>query len=147
MSEKNYCPETDNDPDFEVIETSDTSDEEPDDFDKNLSIGDKINQMIEKEIKEKFSVPDRMAMKPFKELKTKDFSGLSDLEKINAVAKAFWNTGGIDVENILELKMLMVLIGATEQLEGFKDFPRESVYKLLEMIIYHCNKHMETLNV
>lgn len=145
MSEKNYCPETDNDPDFEVIETSDTESE--DDFDKNLKLGDKINQMIDKEIKDKFSVPDRMSMKPFEDLKTESFKTLTDLEKINKVAKAFWDTGGIDVENILELKMLMVLIGATEQLEGFKEFPRDSVYKLLEMIIYHCNKHMETLNV
>lgn len=145
MSEKNYCPETDNDPDFEVIETSDTESE--DDFDKNLKLGDKINQMIDKEIKDKFSVPDRMSMKPFEDLKTENFKTLTDLEKINKVAKAFWDTGGIDVENILELKMLMVLIGATEQLEGFKEFPRDSVYKLLEMIIYHCNKHMETLNV
>lgn len=146
MSEKNYCPETDNDPDYEVVETSDTESEE-DEFDKNLKLGDKINQMIDKEIKDKFSVPDRMSMKPFEDLKTESFKTLTDLEKINKVAKAFWDTGGIDVENILELKMLMVLIGATEQLEGFKEFPRDSVYKLLEMIIYHCNKHMESLNV
>ena len=155
MSCEDYCPEVHNDPSYELVDNSDTSsseeaDEVPtqeDTFDKDLSKGDKINEMIKKEIKDKFSVPDRMAMKPFKELKTKDFSGLSDLEKINAVAKAFWNTGGIDVENILELKMMMVLIGATEQMEGFKDFPREEVYKLLEMIIYHANKHMEILNV
>ena len=38
MSEKNYCPETDNDPDFEVIETSDTSEEEEEEFDKNLKL-------------------------------------------------------------------------------------------------------------
>ena len=82
--------------------------------------------------------------KPIQDVSFKD---LSTDAKIKLVAKAFWDTGGIEMENILELKMLMVLIGATEQLEGFKDFPREQVYKLLEMIIYHANKHMEILNV
>ena len=148
MSVENYCPEVHNDPDFEVIETSDTSSEE-DPFDKDLKLGDKMNEMIKKEVADKFKedVPDRMSSNAFKEINSEAFNSLSDLDKINAVAVAFSKTGGIQMENILELKMLMVLIGATEQLEGFKDFPREQVYKLLEMIIYHANKHMEILNV
>ena len=103
--------------------------------------------MIKKEVNEKFKVPDRMDHPAFKEIRTSEFDKLSEEEKINKVAIAFHQTGGIDISNILELKMLMVLIGATEQLEGFKNFPRDEVYRLLDMIIYHANKHMESLDV
>ena len=138
MSVEDYCPEVHNDPrfedpDFEVVETSDTESDVEGDIIKEC---DEISKKGKKYDSERF-----------KSLKGKEFEKLDNTDKINKVAKAFWDTGGIDVENILELKMLMVLIGATEQLEGFKEFPRDSVYKLLEMIIYHCNKHMETLNV
>ena len=144
MSEENYCPEIDNDSDFEVV-SSDSDDS--DSFDKELKLGDKINDMIKKEVADKFKVPNRMEMPAFIALKDVNFKSLTNEEKINKVAVAMWKTGGIDMENILELKMLMVLIGATEQMEGFKKFPREEVYKLLDMIIYHCNKHMKSLDI
>ena len=155
MSCEDYCPEIDNhelnenpDEDYEPSDNSSSASEaEEDKFDKDLKLGDKINEMIKKEINEKFSVPDRMKDPAFLALNTLDFKNLSEQEKINKVAVAFWKTGGIDMENILELKMLMVLIGTTEQMEGFKNFPREPVYKLLEMIIYHANCHMKSLDV
>ena len=171
MSCEDYCPEVHNDPDFEVVDCSDTSSSETegmdcgqcfdcstnkdciakkneeDQFDKDLSKGGKINEMIKKEMADKMKVPDKTLHPSWNAVKDVSFKDLPDDAKIKLVAKAFWDTGGIEMENILELKMLMVLIGATEQLEGFKDFPREQVYKLLEMIIYHANKHMEILNV
>ena len=154
MSCEDYCPEVHNDPDFEVVDCSDTSSSEnepepaeEDQFDKDLSKGGKINEMIKKEMADKMKVPDKTLHPSWKPIQDVSFKDLSTDAKIKLVAKAFWDTGGIEMENILELKMLMVLIGATEHLEGFKDFPREQVYKLLEMIIYHANKHMEILNV
>ena len=145
MSCEDYCPEVHNDPDFEVVETSDTDSEvfEPEPEPEESP----IQEMIKKEMADKMKVPNKGEHPSFKALNDTSFKDLPDDEKIKLVAKAFWDTGGIDMENILELKMLMVLIGATESMEGFKNFPREQVYKLLEMIIYHANKHMEILNI
>ena len=142
MSVENYIPERDNDPDYEIVSNSDSSSDEEAEVKST-----KINKMIKKEISEKFKVPNRAEHPSFKALNDVSFKDKAEEDKIKLVAKAFWDTGGIDMENILELKMLMVLIGATESMEGFKQFPREAVYKLLEMIIYHSNKHMEILNI
>lgn len=115
---------------------------------KAKKIGEKVDKMIKEEVNKNFKVPDRIGMEAFQELvKDPNYKNLTEEEKINKVAIAFWRTGGIDVSNILELKMLCVLIGATEQLEGFKNFPRQAVYQLLDMIIYHANKHMESLDI
>ena len=174
MSCDNYCPEVHNASDSEDTEDSDfnvesmSSEESKEDCgqcwdcEKNkdcpakiseatLSVKrkleDKVQKMIKKEVDEKFKVPDRMDHPAFKDIRTAEFDKLTDEEKIVKVAIAFHKTGGIDISNILELKMLMVLIGATENMEGFKEFPRNEVYRLMDMIIYHANKHMESLDI
>ena len=147
MSCEDYCPEVHNaseseDSDYEVQSVPSSSSEEELKEKEN-----KINNMIKEEVDKKFKVPDRMDHPAFKEIRTAEFDKLTEEEKINKVAVAFHKTGGIDISNILELKMLMVLIGTTEQLEGFATFPREEVYRLLDMLIYHANKHMESLDI
>jgi len=107
----------------------------------------KVQKMIKEEVDKNFKVPDRMDHPAFKEIRSPEFNKLTEQEKIDKVAIAFHRTGGIDISNILELKMLMVLIGATENMEGFKEFPRQEIYRLMDMIIYHANKHMESLDI
>ena len=110
MSCEDYCPEVHNDPDFEIVETSDTSSNEEQDeaAEVKKKLENKVQNMIKKEVNEKFKVPDRMDHPAFKEIRTSEFDKLSEEEKINKVAIAFHQTGGIDISNILELKMLMV---------------------------------------
>jgi hypothetical protein len=107
---------------------------------------------VEKEIKEEC---DKVAEtqkkyvndKNFKELNTKGFEKLSNDERILKVAKAVKECGGISVENILELQQLIRLIMATPNLEGFDKYPINETLKLLEMIIYHANCHINSLDI
>lgn len=165
MSCDNYCPEVhnaseseDSDYNVESISSEDCGQcwdcEENKDCPAKIKeeevkkkLQEKIDSMIKKEVNDKMKVPDRMEHPAFKELKNPDFHKLKEIDKINKVAVAFHKSGGILVENILELKMLMVLIGATEQLEGFKEFPRKEVIGILEMVLYHANKHIESLDI
>ena len=145
MSSDPYCPEIHNasdtdDSDYEVESVS-SSDEE---IQKKA---DKIQKMIKEEIdKQVQPVKNYKDSKEYKKL-VEDFPSLNDEEKINRFAIFLNRNGGIDVNNIIELKQLVILIGATEHLEGFKDFPRAECYKMLEMMTYHTNKHLEILDV
>tara|TARA_R110002012_G_scaffold24851_3_gene82609 strand:- start:1538 stop:2065 length:528 start_codon:yes stop_codon:yes gene_type:complete len=175
MSCVDYCPEVHNaseseDSDYEVQSLpSEPSSPEADkedcgqcwDCEENKDCPAKLNDLKEKEnkiqkmikeevdklVKPKVDLRETKEFKSLNNMTEEDKSKLSDLEKINLVAVAIHKNGGINVENIIELKQLVILIGATEQLEGFKDFPRDSVFKLLEMIIYHANSHMATLDI
>ena len=160
MSCDNYCPEVHNasdseDSDYNVESVSSEDCGQCWDCEKNKDcpakikekLEDKVQKMIKKEVDEKFKVPDRMDHPAFKDIRTAEFDKLTEEEKIVKFAIAFHKTGGIDISNILELKMLMVLIGATENMEGFKAFPRNEVYRLMDMIIYHANMHINSLNV
>jgi len=135
MSCDPYCPEIDNASDDESI---------------SIEIKDKVEEIkkeIEKEI-DKIVKPD-INFKDTDDYKNlvKDFEekDLTDAEKINQFARFIYNNGGISFNNIIELKQLCILVGATEQLEGFKDFPRENVLKMLEMLVYHTNEHLNIL--
>ena len=154
MSCEDYTPEIHNhplneNPDDDYEPSSSEESELIDDFDTQKIMGDKINDMIKEEVSTKFasSHPKMKDAKEFQYLKTEEFKKLSNDEKIKAVAVAFNRHGGINVSNILELKMLIVLIEATEQMEGFTNFPRQQVLEILEMLIYHANKHLEILDV
>lgn len=144
MSSDPYCPEIHNasdteDSDYEVESIS--SDEE------TQKKADKIQKMIKEEIdKQVQPVKNYKDSKEYKKL-VQDFPSLNDEEKINRFAIFLNRNGGIDVNNIIELKKLVILIGATEHLEGFKNFPRAECYKMLEMMTYHTNKHLEILDV
>ena len=106
-----------------------------------------IKEEIKKVIKEEESFLKSEHFKKLDEMTEEEKSKLSDLEKINLVGKTIWRSGGISVDNIIELKQICILIQATSQIEGFKDFPRDQCLKCLEMIIYHSNKHLESLDV
>ena len=138
MSVEDYCPEVHNDPrfedpDFEVVETSDTESDVEGDIIKEC---DEISKKGKKYDSERF-----------KSLKGKEFEKLDNTDKINKVAKAIKESGGINVENILELQQLVRLIMATQHIKDFEKFPREQVLNLLELMIYHSNSHIDSLNI
>jgi hypothetical protein len=152
MSCENYCPEVHNaseseDSDYEV--KSLTSEEDGEDLLENTA--EKINNMIKEEVKkvigEEGSFLKSKDFKKLNEMTEEEKSKLSDLEKINLVGKTIWRSGGISVDNIIELKQILFLVSATSQMEDFKDFPRDHCLKCLEMIIYHANKHLESLDI
>lgn len=172
MSCENYVPEVHNESDtedsdysVESLPNSDEVDNSPMDcgqcFDcsaneecpaKKMEDAQKvIDEMIKKEvkkvIKEEESFLNSKDFKRLSELTEEEKSKMSDLDKINLVGKTIWRSGGINVDNIIELKQILILIEATSQLDGFKDFPREPCKKCLEMIIYHANKHLESLDI
>jgi hypothetical protein len=139
MSCENYVPEIHNksesdDSDYEVQSMTSSEEEIEKDIKKEC---DKVAETQKKYVNDK----------NFKELNTKGFEKLSNDERILKVAKAVKESGGISVENILELQQLVRLIMATSNLEGFENFPVAEVLKLLEMIIYHANMHINSLNV
>ncbi len=167
MSSEPYCPEIDNateseDSDYNVESVSSEGDDcgQCWDCSKNDECPAKLSEEQEKKLKEikkqmnkeidKIVQPDinLKNTNDYKKLE-EDLKGkqMSDDDKINAFAKFIHDNGGINVNNIIELKQLCILIGATETMEGFKNFPRESCLKMLEMMIYHTNKHLEILNV
>tara|TARA_R110000744_G_scaffold124752_1_gene230389 strand:- start:545 stop:1054 length:510 start_codon:yes stop_codon:yes gene_type:complete len=169
MSVEDYCPEIDNDPAYELVDNSDTSSSDEEGLDcgecfdcsknsncpakeadlkvKENKIQNMIKEEIEKLVKPKVDLRKTKEFKSLGELSEVEKSKLSDLEKINLVAVAFHRNGGINLDNIIELKQLVILISATAEIEGFKEFPRNNVLKLLDMIIYHANSHMAILNV
>lgn len=152
MSCENYIPEIHNaseseDSDYEVesLPSSDDVDNVIEETAKKIN--DMIKEEVKKVIKEDDSFLKSKDFKKLNEMTEEEKSKLSDLEKINLVGKTIWRSGGIDVDNIIELKQIIILISATSQMEGFKDFPREHCLKCLEMIIYHANKHLESLDI
>jgi hypothetical protein len=151
MSCADYCPEVHNasdteDSDYEVQSVNTSSDEEV--LEEKAK---KINNMIKEEVKrvigEDKSFLKSEDFKRLSELTEEVKSAMTDLEKINLVGRTIWRSGGISVDNIIELKQILILVSATSQMDGFKDFPREQCVKCLEMIIYHANKHLESLDV
>jgi hypothetical protein len=144
MSCENYVPEIHNQNDNDEYDSPD-SDYEVESIPSSESD-------VEKEIKEEC---DKVAEsqkkyvndKNFKELNTKGFEKLNNDERILKVAKAVKESGGISVANILELQQLVRLIMATSNLEGFENFPVAEVLKLLEMVIYHANCHINSLDI
>ena len=109
---------------------------------------DIIDKMIKDEV-DKVAQPAKNLKQTdsYKKLEKEMKKEVSDEDKINAFGKFIWENGGIDVNNIIEFKQLVILIGSTEQMKGYENFPRDSCYKLLEMMTYHTNKHLEILNV
>lgn len=152
MSCADYCPEVHNasdteDSDYEVQSLPSSDDVENEIEETAEKINNMIKEEVKKVIKEEKSFLKSKDFKKLSELTEKEKSAMTDLEKINLVGKTIWRSGGINVNNIIELKQIVILIEATSQLEGFKDFPRDQTKKCLEMIIYHANKHLESLDV
>jgi hypothetical protein len=159
MSCENYCPEFHNqndndeydspDSDYEVqsLPSSDSEDILTE-GERVLTEGERclneINDACDKEVKK---VNKYENDKNFKSINTKGFEKLSNDERILKVAKAVKESGGVSVENILELQQLIRLIMATPNLEGFETYPINETLKLLEMIIYHANCHINSLNI
>lgn len=155
MSCENYCPEFHNanendeyespDSDYEVQSVPSSADSDGSDIDSEAS---KMEKEIKEECDKVAETQNKYANNPhFKELNTKGFEKLTNEERILKVAKAVKESGGISVENILELQQLVRLIMATSNLEGFSEFPVKETLKLLEMIIYHANMHINSLNI
>jgi len=162
MSSDPYCPEIDNatdseDSDYNVESVSSEEDKmdcgQCFDCEANPDCIAKKKEQIDKMIKEEV---DKVAQ-PKKNLKqSEDYKKLEDNfkenelsneDKINAFGKFIYENGGIDVNNIIEFKQLVILIGSTDQMKGYEEFPRDACYRLLEMMTYHTNKHLEILNV
>jgi hypothetical protein len=160
MSCENYCPEIHNASDTEDSDYSVESLPDSDDVDNTpMEVSNTkmekakkvINNMIKEEVKkvigEEGSFLKSKDFKKLNEMTEEEKSKLSDLEKINLVGKTIWRSGGISVDNIIEIKQIIILISATSQIDGFKEFPRDHCLKCLEMIIYHANKHLESLDI
>jgi len=144
MSCENYCPEFHNANENDEYESPDSDYE----VQSVPSSEDDIESEIKKECDKVAETQNKYANNPhFKELNTKGFEKLSNEERILKVAKAVKESGGISVENILELQQLVRLIMATSNLEGFSEFPVKETLKLLEMIIYHANCHINSLDI
>jgi len=151
MSCADYCPEVHNasdteDSDYEVQSLNTSSDEEVLE-EKAKEINDMIKKEIKKVVGEEKGFLKSKDFKKLSELTEEEKSAMTDLEKINLVGKTIWRSGGINVDNILELKQILILISATSQLKGFEEFPREQCLHTLEMIMYHANKHLESLDI
>ena len=138
MSCEPYCPEIHN-----------ASDSEDSDYNgESISSEENIEEQIKEECGKVAETQNKYANNPhFKKLNTEGFENLTNDERIKMVAKAVKESGGISVENILELQQLVRLIMATSNLEGFKDYPVAETLKLLEMIIYHANCHINSLDI
>ena len=106
-----------------------------------------IKEEVDKIVKPKTDLRETKEFVSLSEMTEEEKSKLTDLEKINKVAIAFHRNGGINLENIIELKQLVILVSATAEMEGFKEFPRKNVLKLLDMLIYHANSHMASLDI
>jgi len=147
MSCENYCPEFHNQNDNDEYDSPDSDYEVesvPSSDSENENVLNEIKEACDKEVAK---VNKYEKDKNFKAINTEDFKNLSNDERILKVAKAIKESGGISVENILELQQLIRLIMATPNIEGFEKYPINETLKLLEMIIYHANCHINSLNI
>jgi len=136
-----------------VEKDSDSEDNEDSDYEveatEELGSVEEELENTEEEIKAECDKhkPKKYDGEQFKALQTEEFNSLSDPEKINMVAKVIKESGGINVDNILELQQLVRLIMATRDIQGFEKFPRDETLKLLELMIYHSNSHINSLDI
>jgi hypothetical protein len=119
MSCENYCPEVHNASDTEDSDYSVESLPDSDDVDNTPMevsntkmekakkvINDMIKEEVKKVIKEDESFLKSKDFKKLNEMTEEEKSKLSDLEKINLVGKTIWRSGGISVDNIIEIKQI-----------------------------------------